>query len=199
MTTDIAKKLLQKIKEYNLKYNLEVDLELIKNTIDFIKEQHKDQFRHSGEPYYTHPIEVALIVIDYFFDTETIVAALLHDVVEDTNFSLNQIAFLFGHKVELLVDRLTKIDCGTVVKFKLSDEESSYKLIHCDGNDKRVFAIKLSDRLHNVRTIQYIKSIKKQKKIATETLQVFVPIAKYVGIKKIELELQTLALKVLNT
>lgn len=163
-----------------------------------MKKYHKDQKCHSGVPYYYHPVNVAFIVIDYFFDTAIIIAALLHDLVEDTNFSLNQINFLFGKEVALLVDRLTKIDTNTTMKFKLSDEESSYKLIHLDDNDKKVFAIKLSDRLDNMRTIQYIKSIEKQKKIALETIQVFIPMAKYIGLKTIELELQNLAIATLN-
>lgn len=192
----ISKKLLKQIKKYNIKYNLTVDRPLIMFTINFIKELHKNQTRYSGEPYYYHPIEVALIVIDYFFDTETIIAALLHDIVEDTNFSLNQINFLFGSKITLLIDRLTKLDNNAVLKLKLSKEENFCKLIN--DNDQKVFAIKLSDRLHNMRTIKYVKPIEKQKKIALETLQIFIPIAKYTGMTKIELELHELAVKTLN-
>ena len=190
--------LLNKIKTYTIKYNININMRLINIAISYIKKYHKDQKRHSGVPYYYHPVNVAFIVIDYFFDTAIIIAALLHDIVEDTNFSLNQINFLFGKEVALLVDRLTKIDTNTTMKFKLSDEESSYKLIHLDDNDKKVFAIKLSDRLDNMRTIQYIKSIEKQKKIALETIQVFIPMARYEGLKTIELELQTLAIATLN-
>ena len=123
---------------------------------------------------------------------------MLHDVVEDTNFSINQIKFLFGKEISLLVDRLTKLDNNCVVKFKLSDEESSYKLVNINESDKKVFVIKLCDRLHNMRTIKYIKSIEKRKKIALETLQIFIPIARYVGIKEIEMELKYLAIKTLN-
>lgn len=190
--------LLNKINTYTIKYNININIRLVTIAISYIKKYHKDQKRHSGNPYYYHPINVAFIVIDYFFDTAIIIAALLHDLVEDTKFSLNQIDFLFGKEVALLVDRLTKIDTNTTMKFKLSDEESAYKLIYLDDNDKKVFAIKLSDRLDNMRTIQYIKSIEKQKKIALETIQVFIPMARYMGLKEIELELQTLAIKTLN-
>ena len=195
---DVITNLLEKIDNYSVKYNISINVQHINFAIDYIKKYHEHQKRYSGEPYYYHPIEVAFIVVDYFFDTTTIIAALLHDVVEDTNFSLNQIKFLFGKETALLVDQLTKLDSNTLVKFKLSDEESSYKLIHLNENDKKVFTIKLCDRLHNMRTIQYIKSIKKQKKIALETLQTFIPIARYVNVKNIELELQTLAIKTLN-
>jgi len=194
----IAEKLLEKIKEYNIKYHLNVDSKLIEGVIDFIKEQHTDQKRHSGEPYYYHPIEVAVIVMDYFFDTETIIAALLHDIVEDTNFSLNQINFLFGEEIASLIDQLTKLDNNAVLKLKLSKEENVCKLINLNSNNKKIFAIKLSDRLHNMRTIEYVKPIEKQQKIALETLQLFIPIARYTGMTQLELELHELVIKVLN-
>ena len=136
--------------------------------------------------------------MDYFFDTETIIAALLHDVVEDTNFSINQINFLFGQEIASLVDQLTKLDNNAVLKLKLSKEENVCKLINLNSNNKKIFAIKLSDRLHNMRTIEYIKPIEKQQKIALETLQLFIPIARYTGMTKIELELHELVIKVLN-
>ena len=198
MMVKIAEKLLEKIKEYNIKYHLNVDSKLIEGVIDFIKEQHKDQKRLSGEPYYYHPIEVAVIVMDYFFDTETIIAALLHDIVEDTNFSLNQINFLFGEEIASLIDQLTKLDNNAVLKLKLSKEENVCKLINLNSNNKKIFAIKLSDRLHNMRTIEYIKPIEKQQKIALETLQLFIPIARYTGMTQLELELHELVIKVLN-
>ncbi len=194
---NITEKLLKQIKEYNIKYNLAVDSKLIEVVINFIMEKHKDQTRYSGEPYYYHPIEVALIVMDYFFDTETIIAALVHDIVEDTNFSLNQIDFLFGQEVALLIDQLTKLDNNAVLKLKLSKEENVCKFINLNKNNKKVFAIKLSDRLHNMRTIEYLP-IAKQKKIALETLQLFIPIARYTGMTQIELELHELVVKVLS-
>ena len=197
-TSDVVVNFLNKINNYIVKYNCNINIELIKIAIGYIQKYHKSQKRHSGAPYYYHPINVASIVIDYFFDNSIIIAALLHDLVEDTHFSLNQIDFLFGKEVSLLVDRLTKIDTNTNMKFKLSDEESSYKLIHLDDNDKKVFAIKLSDRLDNMRTIEYIKSSEKRRKIALETIQVFIPMARYMRLKAIELELQTLAITTLN-
>ena len=192
----IVKKLLNNIQEYNIKSNVSVDLRLVKNAIKFIKEQHKDQFRYSGLPYYTHPVEVANIVIDYVCDTQTIIAALLHDAVEDTDFSINQIDFLFESEVALMIDQLTKLDLNHRVKLKLSKEENLCKLLNII--EKKVLVIKLSDRLHNMRTLKYINSIEKRKKIALETLQVFVPIAKYLDISKIEYELLQLAILVLN-
>ena len=136
--------------------------------------------------------------MDYFFDTETIIAALLHDIVEDTNFSLNQINFLFGEEIASLIDQLTKLDNNAVLKLKLSKEENVCKLINLNSNNKKIFAIKLSDRLHNMRTIEYVKPIEKQQKIALETLQLFIPIARYTGMTQLELELHELVIKVLN-
>jgi len=189
---------LNKVKDLSKTKGMIIDFIAIKLALEYVIKYQADQKRHSGEPYYSHPIEVAYITMEYYCDTEAIIAALLHDIIEDTNFSINQLKFLFGDKVTLLVDKLTKLD-GNLVKFKLSDAESSHKLIRSSENEKKVLTIKLADRLHNMRTIAYHKSVEKQKKIALETLKSFVPIAMYVGCNDIGLELQEISLAVLNS
>jgi (p)ppGpp synthase/HD superfamily hydrolase len=191
-------KLLEKITQQNSLTENKVDISLIKTAIDYIKEYHKHQTRHSGEPYFLHPIEVAYIVSEYSNTNEAILGALLHDTVEDTKFSLNLIKLLFGKNVALIVDKLTKLDSNYLQKIKLSSDENSYKLLHLSEKNKPSLLIKLIDRLHNMRTIRHIKSIEKQKRIASETLKTFVPLAKYLGIQAIEKELESLSLEVLN-
>ena len=177
-----------------------LDIDSIKIALEFIIKHHANQKRYSGDPYYHHPVEVAYIIMDYYCDTDSIIAALLHDIVEDTNISLNQLGFLFGDSILYLVDKLTKLD-GNLLKFKLSNMESSYKLLQINKSEdnKKALTIKLIDRLHNMRTIKYISNITKQKDTAKETLLTFVPIARHVGIKEIELELTSIALRILNT
>jgi len=194
-SSTIKNKFLDKIVNSSKLQGTITDMDAIKLALEYIIKHHGTQKRHSGEPYFYHPMEVAYIITDYFCDTETIIAALLHDIVEDTRISLNHLKFLFGNEVALLVDKLTKLD-GDIVKFKLSDAESSYKLTQMHNN-KKAITIKLIDRLHNMRTIKHHKSIEKQKQIALETLQVFVPMAMYVGIKEVELELQKISFEVL--
>jgi (p)ppGpp synthase/HD superfamily hydrolase len=194
--TLLIDKFLNKISTYSKSKKKSIDMNAVRLALEYIIKYHGNQKRHSGEPYYNHPIEVAYITIDYFFDTEAIIAALLHDIIEDTSVSLNHLKFLFGKEVTSLVDKLTKLD-GELVKFKLSSTESSYKLMQMHEDNKKAITIKLIDRLHNMRTIKHHKSIKKQERIALETLQVFVPMAAYVGIKEIELELHKISSKVL--
>ncbi|MDF2966169.1 MAG: hypothetical protein K0Q51_1557 [Rickettsiaceae bacterium] len=194
---DLINQLLDKIYTKSNLTQYTIDIDLVKTALEYIKEYHKHQRRHSGEPYYHHPIEVANIVIDYSFTNESILGALLHDTVEDTKFSLSQIKLLFGPRVASIVNDLTKLD-NKLHKIKLSSEENSYKLTQINEENKISLLIKLIDRLHNMRTISHIKSIAKQKRIASETLKAFVPLAKYLGIHEIENELKVLSMSTLN-
>ena len=179
------------ITECSKKKNISLDLDLINLAIEYIVKHHNGQYRHSGEPYYTHPIRVARIVCDYFCSTEVIVSALLHDIVEDTRLDLFEIKFIFGAEIAQLVDALTKVS----MDYKLSSEETFCKLSAM--SEKHAILIKLADRLDNMRTIKYIKSIEKQKRIATETLQIYVPLAG-IYIPAIKKELRILAMDVLS-
>lgn len=158
----------------------------------FANDAHKGILRKSGEPYIIHPVEVAKILIDNDMDYATIMAGFLHDVVEDTNYTLDDIKQRFGPVVAKLVDGVTKIDN---LKYTNTTESDSIKrLLMAMGSDVRVIFIKLADRLHNMRTIEFL-SREKQVKIATETKELFVPIAERIGIRKIRSELQILVFK----
>ncbi len=191
---NIETSFLHKINEISIKNNKSINIPLIESAIDYIKEYHKYQKRHSGEPYYYHPIEVATIVVDYIFDTEVILAAILHDTVEDTHASLIQIKFIFGEQVAKIVHILTKMDFD----HQLSKEEVFYKINTFKDINKKATTIKIIDRLHNMRTIAHIKSKQKQKRIAKETLQFYIPLAKYADLPLIAEELQSIVSKILN-
>jgi (p)ppGpp synthase/HD superfamily hydrolase len=173
------------------------EIDLVKQAIHYVKNHHGEQRRDSGDPYYSHPIEVAIIVADYYTDVESIVAAILHDTVEDTEQLLSFYKFIFGKKIVKIIAALTKLDDNVQKKYKLSDAAIYEKLRNVEDQDVRVLLIKSADRLHNMRTIEY-KPILVQKKKAEETLKIYVPMASYLKAHKIEEELKYLALKVLN-
>ena len=156
------------------------------------KEAHKDQKRKSGEPYIIHPLCVAIILADLELDKETIVAGLLHDAVEDTWMTCDEITREFGPEVALLVDGVTKIGQLSYSKDKVElQAESLRKMFLAMAKDIRVILIKLADRLHNMRTLQYMTP-EKQKEKARETMDIYAPIAQRLGISKIKVELDDL-------
>ena len=170
---------------------------LIKKAYDFAVKYHGDQLRESGEPYYQHPIEVAKIVATIKLDLYSVVAALLHDTIEDTTLTIDIIREEFGEKVALLVDGVTKL---TKIQFQpdhIRQVENFRKLLIAISQDIRVLIIKLADRLHNMRTIQYLSDDKKHR-IATETMEIYAPLAERIGIQEIKLELHDRAFKVLH-
>ena len=173
------------------KNGLKLDEEKIILAYEFANEAHIGQFRKSGEPYMTHPVEVAKILINMKMDTETIVAGLLHDVVEDTWITVADIEYNFGPTVAKLVDGVTKLKHlpeGTQKQL-----ENIRKMIVAMAKDVRVVIIKLADRLHNMRTLKHMKE-EKRVKIATETLEIFAPIAHRLGMARIKWELEDLSL-----
>ena len=168
------------------KNGLKLDEEKIILAYEFANEAHIGQFRKSGEPYMTHPVEVAKILINMKMDTETIVAGLLHDVVEDTWITVADIEYNFGPTVAKLVDGVTKLKHlpeGTQKQL-----ENIRKMIVAMAKDVRVVIIKLADRLHNMRTLKHMKE-EKRVKIATETLEIFAPIAHRLGMARIKWEI----------
>lgn len=178
------------------KHTLE-DIELVETAYKFAKKLHDGQFRVSGEPYIIHPVEVAKILVGLEVDTHTIIAAFLHDVLEDTDTKPETIEQLFGSDVLTLVQGVTKLG---KLQFKSKEErqaENFRRLFIAMANDIRVIFLKLADRLHNMRTLNFMEPAK-QKKIAQETLDIFAPLANRLGIYKIKAELEDLSLRYLD-
>ncbi len=187
------------------KYHPSDDISMIEKAYQLAAEAHKDQFRKSGEPYIIHPLNVAIILADLELDKETIVAGILHDVVEDTIMTDEDLRREFGEDVALLVDGVTKLErIPLSTGAEQSDEklemqaENLRKMFLAMAKDIRVIMIKLADRLHNMRTLKY-KNPESQQRIARETLEIYCPIAQRLGISKIKIELDDLSLKYLET
>lgn len=197
---DLYQELVQRVH----KYHPSADTSMIEKAYGVASEAHKDQFRKSGEPYIIHPLNVAIILADLELDKETIVAGLLHDVVEDTVMTEEDLRREFGEDVALLVDGVTKLE-----KIPLSSDvnrpdeklemqaENLRKMFLAMAKDIRVIMIKLADRLHNMRTLRY-KTAESQQRIARETLEIYCPIAQRLGISKVKTELDDLSLKYLE-
>ena len=181
-----------------LKYHPSTDISMIEKAYKVASEAHEGQKRKSGEPYIIHPLCVAIILADLELDKETIVAGLLHDAVEDTWMTCDEITREFGPEVALLVDGVTKIGQLSYSKDKVElQAESLRKMFLAMAKDIRVILIKLADRLHNMRTLQYMTP-EKQKEKARETMDIYAPIAQRLGISKIKVELDDLALRYLK-
>jgi len=185
--------------EYIIKiesFNANVNIPLLKRAYQFAVEAHSGQKRQSGEPYVEHSLNVSFILAEMHLDSATLAAALMHDVVEDTEVTLQEIEEEFGEEVATLVDGVTKL--GTV-QFKSSEEqqvEYFRKMLLSMARDIRVILIKLADRLHNMRTLEFVGK-EKQRRIATETREVYAPLAHRFGIARLKMELEDLSLKFL--
>ncbi|MBE7053704.1 MAG: bifunctional (p)ppGpp synthetase/guanosine-3',5'-bis(diphosphate) 3'-pyrophosphohydrolase [Ruminococcaceae bacterium] len=173
------------------------DCELIIKAYNFAKEAHKDQKRVSGLPYIMHPLSVATIVASMKMDTESIIAAMLHDVVEDTDFSIEDVKALFGESVALLVDGLTKLDKISFQTKEEAEMDNIRKMFLAMAKDIRVIVIKFADRLHNLSTLISMPE-EKQREKARETLSIFAPIAHRLGMYRIKWELEDMSLKYLD-
>ena len=173
------------------------DIALIKKAYDYCVECHKGQKRWTNEEYYIHPFHVAKIIISLGMDTQSIAAALLHDVVEDTDATVEYVKREFGEDVALLVDGVTKIGRLAISSKEQEQAESLRKMLIAMGKDIRVIIIKLADRLHNMRTLDAIPD-QKQRDKSLETLEVYAPIAHRLGIRPIKEELEDLAIKHLD-
>ena len=186
--------LIEKVK----KYHPSDDVSLIEKAFNIANNAHLGQLRKSGEPYIIHPICVATILAELELDKEAIVSGLLHDVVEDTVMTLDEIAEEFGHEVAVIVDGVTKLGQLSYKPDKVEVQaENLRKMFLAMAKDIRVILVKLADRLHNMRTLQFMKP-EKQKEKARETMDIYAPIAQRLGISKIKIELDDLSLRYLK-
>ena len=184
--------LLNKLNEYNPS-----EVEIVKRAYDYADNLHAGQMRQSGEPYITHPLNVAYILADMHADRDTICAGLLHDTLEDTNITKEDIAHDFNQNIANLVDGVTKLSKMNFSSKQDQNYANTRKIITGITEDVRIIIIKLADRLHNMRTLQF-KTEFKQKENALETMEIFVPLAYYIGAYRIKSELEDLSLKYLK-
>ncbi|MBN8827617.1 MAG: bifunctional (p)ppGpp synthetase/guanosine-3',5'-bis(diphosphate) 3'-pyrophosphohydrolase [Sphingobacteriia bacterium] len=196
MTSDIdvtqiapVQDLLDKVKAYNST----ADLNKLKKACEYAVKYHGSQLRESGDPYYSHPIEVASIVAEMKLDLASIITAILHDTIEDTELTYERLKIEFGEEIAKLVDGVTKL---TKIEYQpdyIRQAENFRKLLLAMSEDIRVLLVKLADRIHNMRTLKYVKSSDKRQRIAKETMEIYASLAERMGMQKVKLELQDLA------
>ena len=192
MDNIVLNDLIKKVAEYNIEA-----VETVKKAYDYAKNLHDGQVRQSGEPYITHPLNVAYILADMHADMDTLCAGLLHDTLEDTNIIKKDIEYDFNKDVANLVDGVTKISKMNFSSKQDQNMANTRKIITSITEDVRIIIIKLADRLHNMRTLQF-KSEFKQKENALETMEIFAPLAYYIGAYRIKSELEDLSLRYLK-
>ena len=179
-------------------YGVKLDEEVVRKAINFAVQYHGTQKRASGEPYYYHPLQVAEIIAQMRLDSDSIVTAILHDTIEDTDLTIECIEKNFSKDIAKLVDGVTKL---TKIEFKADNVrqvENFRKLLLAMSDDIRVLLIKLADRLHNMRTIDFISKPEKRERIALETMEIYAPLAERIGVQQIKGELQDICFRVLH-
>lgn len=186
--------LLEKVKAYDSN----TDEDRLNRAYVYAMKAHGSQTRASGDPYFSHPLEVAGILSDLKLDSSSIAAALLHDTLEDTDATLEELEHLFGREVSQLVDGVTKLSKLEVQSEKTQQAENFRKLLLATSKDIRVLLIKLADRLHNMRTLHFVKKPEKRERIAMETMEIYAPLAARMGIDDFKNELQDLSFKQLH-
>jgi guanosine-3',5'-bis(diphosphate) 3'-pyrophosphohydrolase len=176
-----------------LDYDPKADTGLIDAAYDLAEKAHGTQRRENGDPYFSHPVAVADILAGYRLDVASIATALLHDVVEDTSYKLSEIESRFGKEIAGLVDGVTKLTRLELQSDRTKQAENFRKLVLAMSRDIRVLLVKLADRLHNMRTLHFIRDPERRKRIARETMEIYAPLAERIGMDAVKTELQTLA------
>ena len=194
MSTVLVKELIDKVRVYQKKQ----DIDKILKAVEFSKKAHTKQYRKSGEPFYHHPIEVAKLLTEIKLDSSSIACGLLHDTVEDTSITIKDIKLYFGEEISNLVEGLTKINKLSLKQNNLRLGENYRKLLLATTQDLRVILIKLADRLHNMKTIDYLNDQEKILRISFETQEVYAPLAQRLGIREWQEQLEDLAFKKIN-
>ena len=187
--------LLERVKSYDPNVNEDA----INRAYVYATKMHGSQKRASGDPYFSHPLEVAGILSEFKLDSASIITGLLHDTVEDTDANLEDIERQFGNEVSRLVDGVTKLTQIELQSEDTSQAENFRKFVLAMSEDIRVLLIKLADRLHNMRTLHFIKSEQKRQRIARETMDIYAPLAERLGMHDTKDELEDLAFNELNT
>ena len=191
------------IRQYELvemikSYDPNMDEDLVNRAYVYAMKKHGSQQRASGDPYFSHPLEVAGILTDMKMDTASVITALLHDTVEDTDATLEEIGRLFTPEIERLVDGVTKLTKIELQNPESKQAENFRKLVLAMSEDIRVLLVKLADRLHNMRTLHHIGKVEKRRRIALETLEIYVPLAERIGVQAFKEELEDIAFGILN-
>jgi GTP diphosphokinase / guanosine-3',5'-bis(diphosphate) 3'-diphosphatase len=179
-------------------YDPGVDEQRIRDAYEFARKMHGEQLRASGEPYYGHPVNVAWILAGLHLDPDSIITALLHDTVEDTDVTLEDIEAHYGKTVAFLVDGVTKLGKLKFTSVRTQQGENLQKFVLAITKDVRVLLVKLADRLHNMQTLSYIPRKAKRERIARETAEIYAPLARRIGVQKICAELEDLSFRYLN-
>lgn len=192
MNNIVIEDLIKKVKKYN-----PAEVEFVKKAYEYANNLHSGQVRQSGDPYITHPLNVAYILADMHADVDTVCAGLLHDTLEDTNITKEDIAHDFNQSIANLVNGVTKISKMNFSSKQDQNMANTRKIITSITEDVRIIIIKLADRLHNMRTLEF-KSEFKQKENSLETMEIFVPLAYYIGAYRIKSELEDLSLRYLK-
>jgi len=179
-------------------YDPNADADMIGRAYDFARERHGDQTRASGDPYYGHPVQVAEILTELRLDPASVMTGLLHDTVEDTETTLEEISETFSQEVSDLVDGVTKLTQLELTSVHTKQAENLQKFVLAISNDVRVLLVKLADRLHNMRTLHFISKEDKRERIALETIEIYAPLARRIGVDWVCSELEVLAFRHIN-
>src|SRR5215213_4988383 len=179
-------------------YDTDADEDMLNRAYVYGLKKHGTQMRASGDPYFSHPVEVAGILAEMKLDTASIVTGLLHDTIEDTDATREEIARLFGESVARLVDGVTKLSRLEIQSESTKEAENLRKLVLAMSSDIRVLLVKLADRLHNMRTLHHIKDPARRRRIAHETMDLYAPLASRIGMERVKRELEELAFAELN-